>query len=124
MKNISHYIASKYSNNLYEEIEPYIYKRDDMYVSTMSFQQEPELGEGSDASMISQYPLEDILDKFYVHIADFYKAENISGSEICYLEFASTDIEDIRKLHTIVGKHVYNQNYLEDGKEYVRLVIE
>lgn len=67
-----------------------------------------------------QYPLEDILDKFYVAIQDFYEDLNCTSDETCYLEFSASDMEDIQKLLRIVNKHVYNK---EDG-DYVELVIE
>lgn len=49
---------------------------------------------------------------------------NISDSNICYLEFAAMSIDDIRNLRSIIGKHVYNKDYEENGKTYVKLVIE
>ncbi len=124
MKQIENYAANKYSNVEYTEMEEGIYKtiedEDPLYVTSLSFIQEPEYNEGNDASYISQYPLEDILDKFYCYISDFYSELNTEDSSKCYQEFASSDIEDIRKLRTIIGKHVYNK---EDG-EYMKLIIE
>ncbi|MCI8407985.1 MAG: hypothetical protein HFJ09_01770 [Lachnospiraceae bacterium] len=124
MKQIENYIDDKYSDEEYINVEDGIYKIVDddeiLYVTSLSFIQEPEYNEGEDASDISQYPLEDILDKFYCHISDFYEKLNTEDSSICYQEFASPDIKDVRNLRTIIGKHVYNK---EDGK-YVTLVIE
>ena len=34
------------------------------------------------------------------------------------------DLDDIKKLRSITGKHAYNQEYEKDGKTYVKLVIE
>ena len=76
--------------------------------------------EGSHAAEISQYPLEDILDEFLCHISDFYEDLNTEQSQVCVQEFASPDLEDIRKLRTIIGKHVFNKEI--DG--YIKLVIE
>lgn len=91
------------------------------YVTSFIFEQEPELGENEPSDKyISQYPLEDILDEFYVYCYDYYEAENEADKVNSYQEFASGNIEDIRKLTSIVGKHVYNK---EDG-EYIRLIIE
>ncbi len=70
--------------------------------------------------MISQYPLEDILEKFNCYCYDSYTEENKNDSVNSYIEFAGDDIKDIENLLTIVGKHVYNK---EDG-EYVKLIIE
>lgn len=124
MKNIKNYDADKYLNSTYKMVENGIFQRNDLFVTSLSFQQEPDFDEGSNAGEISQYPLDDILDRFYVHVSDFYKNENLKNSVVCYLEFASPDIEDIRKLRTIIGKHVFNQEYTENGKSYVKLVIE
>lgn len=137
MKNIQNYVAKKYGKSGlfsmlkksdYKQIEDgvYEYKKDDkvLYVTSLSFEQEPEYEESEFADNISQYPLEDILDKFYCHISDFYEDLNVSDSKTCYLEFAAMDKDDIRKLRSIIGKHVYNADYEEDGRTYVRLVIE
>lgn len=93
---------------------------EDIYVTTLSFVQEPELGEGDSADNISQYPLEDILDKFYCYVSDFYKELNKISSQTCYLEFVSKDVEDVKKLRTIIGKHVYNKK----NRKRVNLMIE
>ena len=129
MKNIKNYDAEKYvASDDYKEREQgiYEYRREDetLYVTSLSFEQEPEYEEGTSAEAISQYPLEDLLDEFYCHISDFYEKWNVSDSNTCYLEFAAMDIEDIRNLRGIIGKHVYNKEYEEDGKTYVKLVIE
>ena len=50
-----------------------------------SFVQEPEYDEGANPSDISQYPLEDILDKFYVSVSDFYERENYNKEEEGYI---------------------------------------
>ena len=92
----------------------------ELYVTTLSFEQEFNLGEGKDAGNISQYPLEDICDKFCCFISDFYKKENIAGQPVCLQEFCSTDLKDIQDLRSIIGKHVYNIE--KDG--YIDLVIE
>lgn len=123
MKEIQNYAAPKYNNNDYSKIEDNIYAiegEEKLYVTSLSFVQEVELEEGENASEISQYPLEDILDEFYCHISDFYENLNTEDSLTCYLEFASPDLEDVEKLRSIVGKHVYNKEI--DG--YVKLIIE
>ena len=89
-------------------------------ITSLSFEQEPELGEGEDAGYISQYPLEDILDKFLVHVSDFYEDLNKEGLVMCYQEFASPKLENIESLREIIGKHVYNKE--EDGR--IKLIIE
>ena len=128
MKNIKSYVADKYASDRYKLIEEGIYETKDeeesLFVTSLSFEQEPEYGEGENAVDISQYPVEDILDKFYCHISDFYKDLNEASSTICYQEFASPDIEDVRGLRSIIGKHVYNRDEERDGKVYAMLEIE
>lgn len=92
----------------------------EIYVTSIVFEPEPLLGENDPSEEISQYPLEDILDKFFCYTSDDYEEENAKDPAGNYIEFASEDIEDIQNLLTIIGKHVYNQ---ERG-EYVDLIIE
>lgn len=124
MKQIENYTAEKYDNGSYKKIDEGIYETNGdgevLYVTSLSFIQEPQYNEGGHAGLISQYPLEDILDKYYCHISDFYEELNTEESQICYQEFASLELEDIRNLRSIIGKHVYNK---EDGKT-IKLVIE
>lgn len=124
MKNIKNYNAEKYNKENYEKIEEGIYKlkskMNDLYVTSLTFIQEPELGEGENASYISQYPLEDILDKFSVHVQDFYDELNKETSQVCYQEFGSPYLGNIQKLRSIIGKHVYNKVV----NKYVKLMIE
>lgn len=129
MKNIQNYNATKYlKRQEYKKVEHEIYeyrqKNDVFYVTSLSFVQEPGYQEGKCASEISQYPLEDLLDKFYCHISDYYEELNVPNSEKCYLEFAASEIDDIKNLRSIIGKHVYNKKYEEAGNVYVKLVIE
>ena len=125
MKEIKNYDASKYETEAYKKLAEGIYETMDeddeaLYVTSLSFVQEPELGEGENAADISQYPLEDILDKFYCHISDFYEDLNREDSQVCYQEFGSPDLQDVQNLRSIIGKHVYNK---EEG-ELVKLIIE
>lgn len=92
----------------------------DQYVTSIVFEPEPEFDENEPTDEISQYPLEDILEKFFCLIGDDYEDENAKDSSNCYIEFSSEDIKDIQNLLTIIGKHVYNK---ENG-EYVDLIIE
>lgn len=136
MKNIKNYNAEKYlkkglslfKKRKYNEVEPEIYEYKEgeevLYVTSLSFEQEPEYEEGNYADDISQYPLEDLLDEFCCYISDFYEDLNVSDSKVCYLEFASEEIDDIKELRSIIGKHVYNKDCEEDGETYAKLVIE
>lgn len=124
MKQIENYPAQKYESDKYSFVEDGIYKLEDdgeiLYVTSLSFVQEPELEEGSHAGEISQYPLEDILDEFLCHISDFYEDLNTEQTQVCVQEFAAPDLEDIRRLRTIIGKHVYNKQV----EDYIKLIIE
>lgn len=124
MKNISNCNAPKYSLVNYIDQGDNIYKINGEFVTSLRFQQEPDLGEGTSSLAISQYPLEDILDRFCVYVSDFYKMLNIKDAPLCHLEFSSTDIEDIRRLRGIIGKHVYNKTISEGGKSLMKLVVE
>ena len=82
---------------------------DEIYVTSIIFEAEPEFGENDPGDEeLSQYPLEDILDEYFVYISDDYSEENASDKVNSYIEFASEDIEDIRNVLSILGKHVYN----------------
>ena len=125
MKEIKNYHADKYDTEAYKLLEEGIYETMDeddevLYVTSLSFVQEPELSEGENAADISQYPLEDLMDKFYCHVSDFYEELNHADSQICYQEFASPELVDVQNLRSIIGKHVYNR---EEG-DAVTLVIE
>lgn len=124
MKNISSFRPQKYTSSRYKEIHQDVYKFKNIFVTTLSFIQEPELGEGKSADNISQYPLEDILDKFSVYVSDFYEELNEETSELCYLEFASPSIDNIMQIRTIIGKHVYNKAEINCNEETIKLVIE
>jgi len=101
MKNIDIFVHEKYNKADYEKVAEHIYKtyddfmKSDCFVTSLKFVQEPELGEGVSPRNISQYPLEDVLDKFYVAIQDFYEDLNYTSDETCYLEFSASDMEDI-----------------------------
>lgn len=95
-------------------------KLEEIYVTSLTFSQEPELGENDNTQVISQYPLEDILDKFSCFCVDSYHRENLMDKDMCYQEFGSHILENIRNLRSIIGKHVYNNS----DNEYVELVIE
>ncbi len=124
MKKIKNFNATKYSSSAYDLQESGIYKCDNKFVTSLCFQSEPERGEGRNADAISQYPLEDVLDRFCVFVSDLYEELNTAESQTCYLEFSSTDIVDLRNLREIIGKHVYNRTYNKNGKHFVELIIE
>lgn len=127
MKEIKNYNSPKYNSEDYKLIEDNIYETIDeendgekIFVTSLMFVQEPELDEGDSAGNISQYPLEDILDEFLVYVSDFYSELNTEDSQICCLEFAAPELEDVQNLRSVIGKHVYNKQV----GEYVKLIIE
>ena len=124
MKKINFYRSLKYSSPEYREIAPNIFLHDGNYVTSLSFEQEPAMGEGQSAADISQYPLEDILEHYCVHISDFYSELNQKSNSICYVEFAGRKIEYISSLLGIVGKRVINKDIYENGEVSTVLIIE
>lgn len=115
MKNIKLLKLEKYNDSsAYQEIETGIYKdlkdSDPTNIKiTLSFELEPNEDD--------QYPIEDILDKYYLHVSEFIDSTNDS---ILNLELAG-ELEDILAARVIIGKRVYNK--ICDDK-YVELVIE
>lgn len=119
MKNIQLANLNKYKNNTnYELAEGNIYKdiKENHYVFALSY----ELEENED----SQYPLEDILDKFYLHVSDFIDEDNYYTSKNITLEIGG-DLEDVKTaINNIIGKRVYNEEYNDnEGVIRVKLVI-
>ena len=111
------YYKSKRTNDIFEDNG----NNKEIYVVSISFEQEPEYGENNPSeSEISQYPLEDILDKFNCFCSDFYEEENKNDKELSYVEFASEKLDNIKKIKSIIGKHVYNK---KDNNK-VELIIE
>lgn len=124
MKNITLITLEKYKDNpRYELIEGNIYKdlKETTFDANHVFALSYELEEEDD----SQYPLEDILDKFYLHVSDFIDEDNFNNSTIVDIELGGT-LENIKKaISSIIGKRVFNSDYIgEDGQTYVKLNIE
>ncbi len=128
MKDITNYAAAKYEDSdRYQAIEDGIYlcidtraENHNEYVTSLSFVQEPDLDEGDNPREISQYPIEDVLDRFMVSVSDFFDDVNADSEERCHMEFAALTLEEVSALRSIIGKHVYN---VEDGGA-VDLLIE
>lgn len=119
MKNIQQINLEKYNSVKYELIENKVYKNTEegIYVFAISF----ELEEDED----SQYPLEDILDKFYLHVSDFIDEDAYYTSKNVSLELAG-ELKNVQEaINSIIGKRVYNFEFIgEDGRSYVKLAIE
>lgn len=70
----------------------------------------------------SQYPLEDVLDKYLVHVEEFLDG-NTSGPVLKLL--MGGELDSLRNFLAVLGKRAYNVNYTDDnGDERVKLVIE
>ena len=118
MKNITLETAQKYADesqfrlvqdSIYEDMND---EDETKYRMTVSYESDDD-----------QYPLEDILDKFYLHVSDFLELENDPESRFFKRELAG-ELNDLINAQTIIGRTVYNQDFL-DGKDVrVRLVIE
>ncbi|MDR6923628.1 MULTISPECIES: hypothetical protein [Chryseobacterium] len=120
MKNIQLVQLDKYKENPnYELTEGNIYRdiEESHYVFALSYELEGEED--------SQYPLEDILNQFYLHVSDFIDEESYYASRNVTLELGG-ELEDVQAaINGIIGKRVYNEEYDdEEGITRVKLVIE
>lgn len=75
-----------------------------------------ELEENED----TQYPLEDILDKYNVNCTDVMEEKEENGKRIYIVEMEGTEPESIKEIADFVGKRVFNY---EEG-DYIKLGIE
>lgn len=121
MKNIKAIVLEKYKDtSAFEPVSADIYKSlsDGNYRLTLSC----ELEEDED----SQYPLEDILDTYYVNCTDYFEVDTENDREILRFELEGSlsdneeNFKNIRAVSEIIGKRVYNKK--ENGS--VTLVIE
>ncbi len=130
MKNFQNYTPEKYASSDFQEVENGIYYTKSpyadkmIYVTSLSFEMEPECygEEESSPQNITQLPFEDLLDKFYVYVTDFYDALNKESETLCYQEFGSSKLSDIEELRTIIGKRFYavplNQSEMEEDDDF------
>ncbi len=133
MKNFQNFTPQKYMTSDFQKISDGIYKTkstydsNDIFVTSLTFEMEPECygEENASPSNLTQIPIEGILDEFNLFVTDFYEQLNQSSEIICYQEFGSLDLEDIKNLRTLIGKRFYAVPYTgEDGEEYYNMVIE
>lgn len=133
MKNFQNFTSQKYMTSDFQKISDGIYKTkspydsNDIFVTSLTFEMEPECydEENASPSNLTQIPIEGILDEFNLFVTDFYEQLNQSSEIICYQEFGSLDLEDIKNLRTLIGKRFYAVPYTgEDGEEYYNMVIE
>lgn len=123
MKNISLDKSEKYKNSeQFEFVENGIYKDlndedDAKYRITITYELEAD-------DTNNQYPLEDILDKYLLHVSDFYESENNTETNKYKLELGG-ELEDIIKSKEIIGKKAYNREFIGTDKQVrVKLIIE
>lgn len=133
MKNFQNFTPQKYMTSDFQKISDGIYKTkspydsNDIFVTSLTFEMEPECygEENASPSNLTQIPIEGILDEFNLFVTDFYEQLNQSSEIICYQEFGSLNLEDIKNLRTLIGKRFYSVPYTgEDGEEYYNMVIE
>ena len=100
MSNIALATCAKHSNqDRYELIENGIYKDledEDSANHRMCISYELDADD-------TQYPLEDVLDKYYMHVEDFLEDENDPDSNVIIQEMGGT-LDDLRKAQEIMGK--------------------
>ncbi len=68
----------------------------------------------------TQYPLEDLLDKYLVNCTEVMEEKEEAGKRIFIFEIEGTDENSVKQIADLVGKRVYNY---QDG-EYIKLGIE
>lgn len=133
MKNFQNFTPKKYMTSDFQKISDGIYKTkspydsNDIFVTSLTFEMEPECygEENASPNNLTQIPIEGILDEFNLFVTDFYEQLNQSSEIICYQEFGSLDLEDIKNLRTLIGKRFYAVPYTgKDGEEYYNMVIE
>lgn len=126
MKIINALKLDKYDNKeRYIQYEGFVYKDITGGVGgKMGITEEPvycvtlyaELEDGED----TQYPLEDVLDKYYVNCTEVMEEKEEDGKRIFIFEIEGVDEESIKTIANFVGKRVYNY---KDG-DYIKLGIE
>ena len=134
MKNFKNYTPEIYATSDFQKIEEGIYKTKcpynvsdkDVFVTSLTFEMEPDCYGEEDASPrnLTQVPIEGILDEFNLFVTDFYEQLNETSETICYQEFGSFDLADIQKLRALIGKRFYAVPYIENGEEYYNMVTE
>lgn len=121
MKIIEAIILNKYQDeNQYQKLSEYIYQKLDNKSVRIALKTQLENEENT------QYPLEDLLDKYYLNVTDYFKTYEID--KVNYLEFElegsleeeSEDLKNIQAVEKLLNKRIYNIE--KDG--YIILEIE
>ena len=120
MKNIKLLNLDKYNNaRKYQLLEKGIYKDiEDTDTTNIRIAISFEL----ETDERGQYPLEDILDKYYLHVSDFLGTDidNAQCGSVLNLILAG-ELEDVLNAKEILGKRVFN---VTNPDNYISLVIE
>ncbi|WP_051575583.1 hypothetical protein [Aquimarina atlantica] len=123
MKNIILVKLKKYENQKrYKQVEDGIYldlndEHEAKYRMTLSYELQSD-------ETNNQYPLEDILDKYLMHVSDFLESKNKPNSNKFIFEFGGY-LDKMIEAKEIIGKKVFNRDFrAEDGQIRVELVIE
>ena len=120
MKIIKPLILDKYNDRgKYQPIDGTIFE--DLSGETYCLTLYCELEENED----TQYPLEDILDEYYVNCTEHMEEQEADGKRILIVEIEGSldresNLENIKAVSGLIGKRVFNY---QDGK-YVKLGIE
>ncbi len=102
----------KYNNKtMYEFIETGIYHNliTDKYVITLKTEIESKHN--------TQYPLEDLLERYYVNCTEYTVVEEVGDKVFYTFEIESDERESIYEFKNLIGKTAYN--YLEGGFEKI-----
>ena len=122
MKNITLLKLEKHKDSFrYEKIDDGVYKDlNDLDTTNYRIALSFELEENE----TFQYPLEDILDKYFLHISNIIKNETEQDNISIEIELAG-ELEDVQNVKKILGKRVYNQiSSKENGQYSISLIIE
>ena len=120
MKIIKSLILDKYNDRgKYRPIDDTIFE--DLSGETYCLTLYCELEENED----TQYPLEDILDEYYVNCTEHVEEQESDGKRILIVEIEGSldresNLENIKAVSGLIGKRVFNY---QDGKN-IKLGIE
>lgn len=69
----------------------------------------------------TQYPLEDILDEYLVHVEEFLESADTNSLKCVF----GGELDDVQNFKSIIGKRAFNEEFVDkDGQKRVRLKIE
>ncbi len=120
MKNIKVINVDKLNDkSRYDLVEKDIYhdKKDEFGYATYRIALSMEFEKDEN----TQYPLESVLNEFFIHIDEFLESKNKNEHRFIF----GGQLHHIKKFKSIIGKRVTEEKYVdEDGDKMVRLIIE